>query len=371
MRKIVLLLLLSIIMFSCQKTETKKKSGPIASENKVDKQDKDSVSKDAIIKLPKDRYAVVTLESYVDKDEDHSNIELDRPISVRIFDSKTKKEVPETLLEGIYYSEARNEDDWAGGIWYGDFNFDGKMDIACQGRDIGYRDFYSRNFFLATQKGYQLNKDFLEITDSPIAYIKLDAKKKTITAYREAEYNASFEYKIKNNKLELGRSTQDADRHGPFYYHYDSEAAIPERTILSYNDDFFVMSFKTEDKKKNILLFLYDEYETNNFNLHYAEMINDSLVDSNYSGDFIYNQKKGTLIFTDTKFISETASRIIKYKVFENETDFGIEITEKGKTIKLIGDPDTKKGSLSSIISLKRDEKEKNDREFDNVVIEK
>ncbi len=364
MKNIVLLLLISFIALSCQKEESKKKNWPVAIEAKSGNHNSDSISEkkertDVIIKLPQDRYAVITLELYTTNDYDQGEETFYKPIGVKVFDNKTKKEIPEILLPGIYYSDNNgdNED-----IWYGDFNFDGKMDIACEGRYIGYREFYSQIFYLATTKGYEYRKDFSEITDDPIAYIKLDAKKKTITAYREAEYNESTEYIVKNNKLEVGRYTKDADRHGPFYYHYDSDAAIQERTILSYNDDFLVVSFKTKDIRKNIILFLYDEYETNNFNLHYAEMINDSLVDSSYSDKFIYNQKNGTLSFGDNS---------TKYKLYDNEVDFGIEITEKGKTIKLIGDTNTKKGNLSRILSLKRDEEEKKDREYENVSIEK
>lgn len=364
MKNIVLLVLISFIALSCQKNENKKKNWPVATKLNSGDYTSDSISekkirKDVIIKLPQNHYALITLEPYTTNDEDHGEETFYKPIGVKIFDNKTKKEIPEILLPGIYYYD--NSGDYES-VWYGDFNFDGKMDIACTGRYTGYRDFCNYNFFLATENVYQLNKDFSEITEPPIAYIKLDSKKKTITAYREAEWNQSWEYKVKHNKLELGRVTQDADRHGPFYYHFDSDAEIQERTIVSYQDDFLVLSFKTKEIKKNILLFLYSEYDTNDFDLHFAEMINDSLVDSHYSNKFIYNQKNGTLLFGDNN---------TKYRLYENDVDFGIEITEKGKTTKLSGDINTKKGSLSRILTLKRNEEEKKDREFENIIIEK
>lgn len=58
-----------------------------------------------------------------------------------------------------------------------------------------------------------------------------------------------------------------------------------------------------------------------------------------------------------------------KYKIYENENDFGIEITEEGKTSKLTGNPSSKKGNLSRIISLKRNKEENKDRNFENVTI--
>lgn len=293
MRKIFLLLImLGLVIFSCQKTENKKKNWPVASKLKSGEQAIDSLSivkdsNDVIIKLPNDGYAVITLESYVD-DDDHTYY---RPKMVKVFD-KTKKQVPETLLEGIYYSS-----DSDGFVRYGDYNFDGKMDIVCQGKDLGYRAFYQYNFYLATGNGYKFSKAFSDITEWPLATLELNTKKKRILATREAEWSQSWEYEVKNNKPKLVRETYDADRHPPFYEHYDSEAVIQNKTVLAYiNPENVIISFNTDDVKKSILVFRYDEYDTDNYNLHYAEMINDSLVDFKYSSNFIYDKKKQNVI---------------------------------------------------------------------------
>lgn len=368
MKKILLFAILISFVFSCQKKESNKKHWPVASEHKSGKINKDSLKdkgeRTVTITLPNNRYAVITLisdeENYkknMDEDiPDALRVEWEKPKFVKIFDSKTKKELPETWLEGIYYSD--NDDD---NISYGDFNFDGKMDVVCPAKALSYRDFYTYNFYLATRNGYEFNKEFSEITEEPLAYLKLDAKKKTILAVREAEWDESWEYKVKNNELEEIRHTKDG-RQKPFMYHYDSDADIPERTVLIYNDKFKVLSFTTLDEKKNILIFLDDDYTETTFDLYYAEMINDSLVSSycfeKYSSDkFIYNQNKRTLQFEENN---------INYKIYENDSDFGIEITAKGKTTKLIGNPNSKIGSLSRIISLKRKESD-----FENIVIEK
>jgi len=203
MNRIIVILLIVVTVFSCQKVENKKKNWPVASE-KTEVAINDSVidnnTKEVTIKLPNNSYAIVTLtpDQYTDNDiPDALKVDLYKPISVKIFDLKTKKELQNVSLDGVYYSESDDN------ISIGDFNFDGKIDVVCLARALSYRDFYSFNIFLATENGYQLNKDFSEITDVPLAYMKLDAKNKRITAVREAEWDETWLYQVSNNKLIL------------------------------------------------------------------------------------------------------------------------------------------------------------------------
>lgn len=216
MKKTSILVFLSIALFSCdQKAAPKKELKNVAdsvlekkteSDTAVQKKlEEDSIAykkaaNEEIVRLPQHCYAVITLEYYKDK-EDPAEQDLGRPIRVKVFDSKTKKELPEAWQEGYYSSEIDDYGDSK--VMYGDFNFDGKMDVACMGRNTAYRDFHFWNFYLATTNGYEFSSAFSKIMDEPIAYLKLDAKEKKIFAYREAEFDEYWIYQVHDNKPDL------------------------------------------------------------------------------------------------------------------------------------------------------------------------
>lgn len=335
MRKIVLLLMVGLMVFSCKKKEVKNKIFLKTSEKQVEVQNIDTTSinkgdTEIVVKLPNNSYAVVALEPY-------SNGEtiFYKPKKVNIFDSKTKKEIPEIWLEGIFYDNDPINDDHK--ILYGDFNFDGKMDIACVNGFTNYAGYYTYNFYLATVNGYQLNKSFSEMTETPVD-IKLDAKYKKIIIERTRLFESTELHSIKNDILVKEDSIQ-----GPFMYNLgDDETESVINGFVTYKKSSKVkeiLTFNTQNRKGSIMLLVYKDKKAKN-NLYYAEMRNDTLVDYYYDGKFSYNQKKGTLQFGDESK---------KYKVYENENDFGIEIAKKGETTKLTGNPTSKKGSLSRI----------------------
>jgi len=199
MKKIILLLPIILIVFSCKKVGQEKKKLPVVAELKSDNINISSENKQIVnvtIDLPNNHYAVVVLDSVIIKNKGQEPDVLYKPKKVTIFDRNTNNEIPEVPLDGIYYSKNTR-------IWYGDFNFDGKMDIVCQGKNSGYRDFYNYDIYLATQNGYELNKRFSKITDDAFETIELDSKNKKITVQREAEWDETWIYQVKQDKIKL------------------------------------------------------------------------------------------------------------------------------------------------------------------------
>ncbi|KRD61402.1 hypothetical protein ASE40_07660 [Flavobacterium sp. Root935] len=374
MKNLFLLFPLFIFFFSCQyQTEIKRKRAAVKDSivqkevkvNTIAVKDLDTIDKKkqsekiksnegTVVLLPNNRYAVIILDSYENKKEkDSMKRWVSVPIKVKVFDRTTKKQLRETTIDNYYVDDhAEDQDDF---LYYGDFNFDGKMDVAIQSEILGYRSFYNYNFYLATSKGYKFSKSFSEIMNRPISYLELDAKNKKIIAYRVAELDESFEYKVVNNKAKLTRnfySPRLSD--GPFYSHFDdrwngkkrishTEFKFISPDIWENNYKYSVLSFDIKNSKKKIKIFI-DDYSNK---LYYTQIERkDSLVSFDYSDEFNYNLKNNSLVFKDQKTL---------YKVYDSKNDIGVEITRNGKTTKLVGDNKAKQGSLSKLITFKKD----------------
>ncbi|KAF2079789.1 XAC2610-related protein [Flavobacterium sharifuzzamanii] len=373
MKKSILLFLFIVMLFSCQhRTEIIKKRSEIAKDTvlrkelkvgtiadkyldttktKKDKPEKIVSDEGEVILLPNNRYAVVILDYYEnEKEEDPEKKWVVFPVKVKVYDRKTKKQLPEIKFDGYFGEE--HDDNFDGTINYGDFNFDGKMDVAIRTGTPYYRYFYKWNFYLATSKGYKFSKSFSKIMDDAIAYLKLDAKNKRIFAYREADYYNCAEYKIKNNKAELIKVTSTSHNPSPFTGHSESiwngkEMVMTKNYKTLYNDlkeveKKSILSFDVNHKIKKILLFIDNSISET---LCYAEVKNDSIVDFGASGIKVYySTKENTLAFTvENK----------QFKIYQSVNKIDVEMTENGKTTKLSGDIKSKKGSLSNLNSKK------------------
>jgi len=362
------LLPLFTIFFSCQyQTEIKRKTAVVKDsvvqkEVKVDTiavKDLDTIEKKkqsekiksnegSVVLLPDNLYAVIILDYYSKYNKDDSvTTWISVPKKVKVFNRKTKKRVRERRFDDYY---ADLNDDHENYIYYGDFNFDGKMDVAIRGEEIGYRSFSYWNFYLATSKGYKFSKSISRIMDEPIAYLKLDAQNKRILSYREAEFYNCSEYKIKSNKAELVKETSASHDPSPFISHseklWKGKKWTQTKDYLTLSNDTekqekqTIISFDIKNKRRKIMLFIDDSVSEN---LCYVEIKNDSIVDFNARDIFIkYNTKENALFFKNENK---------EFKIFEGIDKIDIEMTEKGIKTKLYGNPKSKKGSLLKLKS--------------------
>jgi len=370
MKNLVLFVLFIVMLFSCQqRTEIKKKrhisktdsveihTDTISEKNldttsvKNKELEKIIVDEGDVVLLPNNRYAIISYDFFENKKEDDPIKKMVKfPKSIKVFNRKTKKQVPEIRLDDYYANFHADELDDI--VYYGDFNFGGKMDVAYRAQESYYSNFYHWNFYLATSKGYKFSKSLSAIMDDAIAYLKLDVKTKRIIAYREAEYYSCSQYKIKNNKAELIKVTSTSHNPSPFTGHSESiwngkEMVMTKNYKTLYNDineveKKSILSFDVNHKIKKILLFIDNSISET---LCYAEVKNDSIVDFGASGIKVYySTKENTLAFTvENK----------QFKIYQSVNKIDVEMTENGKTTKLSGDIKSKKGSLSNLNSKK------------------
>ncbi|KRD61401.1 hypothetical protein ASE40_07655 [Flavobacterium sp. Root935] len=220
--KNLFLLSLFTIFFSCQyQTEIKRKTAVVKNsvvqkEVKVDTitvKDLDTIKKKKpsekieskegdVVLLPNNLYAVIILDYYSKYNkEDSVTTWISVPKKVKVFDRKTKKRVKERRFDDYYSSDD-------GGLIYGDFNFDKKMDVAIKGEPLLSHTIYDHwNFYLSTQNGYKFSRSFSAIMDSPVSIFDLDAKSKTISVRDGPLPNIERLYKIKNNQAKMVKKT--------------------------------------------------------------------------------------------------------------------------------------------------------------------
>lgn len=285
---------------------------------------------------------------------------------VGIFDKKSKKQLLKVSSEELTFNLhngkvlANIKESPYGEqsqIIYEDFNFDGQKDFAIMdGQNSCYHG-PSYQIYLHTVNGFKLNPDFTRLAQENCGMFDINRKERKIYTMTKSGccWHQSKEYVVENNNPKTIKIIEDDQTNFPFSI-YSEEIWNGKRMVKSIIKTINleeegikpILTFHIDKNEKDIVL-----YNINDRTLNYAVINKDSTIQFPYPIETVY--KNPDFIFDSKKNILSFKNKNATYKISNQTNKIEIEINVDGKIYIWIGNLQTKKGTLSDLLTTKLD----------------
>lgn len=285
--------------------------------------------------------------------------------SIAIYNSKTNKQILKIHVQELAFT--LNDNKLLSNIksipygeqsliMYEDYNFDGIKDLAINdGQNSCYHG-PSFKIYLASNNDFSFNKDFTRLAQDYCGMFHVDSENKTLETMRKDgccwhEYSLFI---VENNKpkaIQINIFSQQFPFETIEQQTWDGKKMIYKSiSTIDLNQEGIenILSFTVPENGKTVTLF-----NINDRTLNYVLLKKDGTVEFKYpletiyqNPDFKYNPNQRSVTFKN-----KNAS----YQVYETNNTVGIKVIVDNKTYNLMGNYQTKKGSLQKLARTKLD----------------